>query len=493
MLLTSGMRILVTGGTGVIGEGVIPELRKRGHQVRLLSRHADDDAKQWEGVEAFPGNVTDPSSLHGAAENCDAIVHIAGIVKENPPDLTFEGVNVGGTQNIINEAKRANVQRFLFISSLGADLGASDYHKSKLDAEQLVERSGLAWTIIRPGNVYGPGDEVISLILKMIRALPAVPVIDSGNQEFQPIWYEDLARVLANVLERDDTRGAILEAAGNDVTSMNDLVDRLGNITDRHPIRVPIPMSLASLTTKLAGMAIEVPVDDAQLTMLQERNVVRGNNALDLVNVQPTPLDEGLRRLADAIPEQLPEDGFGSLQHKKFWADIRGSRYTPASLMSLFRDRVNEIMPIEFSAEPDAPTKAEKGGTMTGALPMRGNFQVRVEVADPTHTVFATVEGHPLAGIVEFRTSEEAGALRFAIDVFARAGNFFDWLATRTVGQPAQAANWRAVVQRMIDASGGTSDGVHQDVETLDDDEAKRVETRVREMVQERKRDETRA
>lgn len=487
------MRILVTGGTGVIGEGIIPELRKRGHDVRLLSRHADDDAKQWEGVEAFAGNVSEPSSLHGAADNCDAVLHIAGIVKENPPELTFQSVNVDGTQHVIDEAKRANVQRFLFVSSLGADAGTSDYHKSKLDAEQLVERSGLAWTIVRPGNVYGPGDEVISMILKMIRMLPAIPVIDSGNQEFQPIWYEDLARVLATVLERDDTRGAILEAAGNEVTSMNDLIERLGEITDRHPIRVPIPMSIASLTAKLAGLAIEVPVDDVKLTMLQERNVVRGNNALDLVDVQPTPLDDGLRRLADAIPEQLPEDGFGSLQHKKYWADIRGSRFSPATLMSLFRDQVNEIMPIEFSAEPDAPTKAEIGGTMTGSLPLRGNFQVRVEVADPTHTVFATVEGHPLAGIVEFRTSEEGGALRFAVDVFARAANFFDWVATRTVGKPAQAANWRAVVQRMIDASGGTSDGVHQDAETLDDEAAGRVEKRVKDMVQERKRDETRA
>ena len=53
------MKILVTGGTGVIGEGVIPELIGRGHSVRLLSRHAKEDAKQWPDVEPFEGNVAD--------------------------------------------------------------------------------------------------------------------------------------------------------------------------------------------------------------------------------------------------------------------------------------------------------------------------------------------------------------------------------------------------------------------------------------------------
>src|SRR5690349_1074432 len=133
------MKILVTGGTGVIGEGVIPELLKRNHAVRLLSRHADDDAKQWPGVEPFEGDVTDASSLNGAADGCDAIVHIAGIAFEDPPKLTFQAVNVDGTRNILGEAKRAGVKRFVYVSSLGADIGESDYHKSKSEAERLVE------------------------------------------------------------------------------------------------------------------------------------------------------------------------------------------------------------------------------------------------------------------------------------------------------------------------------------------------------------------
>ncbi|HEX6083213.1 MAG TPA: NAD(P)H-binding protein [Thermoanaerobaculia bacterium] len=475
------MKILVTGGTGVIGEGVIPELITRGHSVRLLSRHAKDDAKQWPDVEPFEGNVADTSSLHGAADGCDAVVHIAGIVAEDPPKVTFQAVNVEGTRNILDEAKRANVQHFVFVSSLGADVGESPYHQSKKAAEEIVAQSELQWTIVRPGNVYGPGDEVLSLILKMVRTLPAIPVIDGGDQEFQPIWHEDLAKMLAAVVERNDLAKQTLEAAGPEITTMKDVVARFSEITGRSPVNVPVPSALA-----------QFGVDENKLQMLKERNVVRGRSAAEVLGVNTTPLDKGLRLLADALKEALPEDGFGSLEHKTFFAEIRGARLSAASLMAAFRERVNEFMPIEFVAEPGAPDRIEKGATLTGSLPLRGNFQVRVEVAEPTHVVFATLEGHPLAGIVEFTSSEEHGVLRFAIDTWTRAANIFDWLAVRTVGAPAQDANWRAVVQRIIDASGGTSEGVQQEKEKLSDEEATRAEERIKSLVQTRKRDEVR-
>jgi NADH dehydrogenase len=474
------MKLLVTGGTGVIGEGAISELIARGHSVRLLSRHATDDAKQWEGVEPFDGDVADAASIANAANGCDAVLHIAGIAAEDPPELTFEAVNVGGTRNMLAEAGRANARRFIFVSSLGADTGTSDYHQSKLAAEELVRNSKLDWTIVRPGSVYGPGDEVISAILKMVRALPAVPVIDGGDQEFQPIWHEDLAKVLAGLLERGDLAKQTLDAVGPEITTMNDLIERFGEITGRKSLHVPVPAALAQLA-----------IDENKLTMLREAKLSQGPNAVETLQIEMTPLEQGLRILADALPESLPEDGVGSLEHKRFWADIRGARVSAAALMTTFRERVNDFMPLEFVAEPGAPEKIEKGVTLTGKLPLRGHFQVRVEVADPTRVVFVTLEGHPLAGIIEFTTAGTADGIRFAIDNYTRASNLFDLIAVRTIGGPAQSANWRAVVQRVINASGGTTDGVHEEKETLRGEEAERLEERVKRIVQDRKREES--
>src|SRR5256885_7401440 len=164
------MRVLVTGGTGVVGSGTVTELLRRGHAVVLLARHAAKDAQQWPtGVTARPGDVADAASVRGAADGCDVVLHMAGVVDE-ADDATFDAVNVGGTANMLAEAERAGVGRFIFVSSLGATRGASAYHASKRKAEQLVRRFRGEWTICRPGNVYGSGDEQISLLLRLVRS-----------------------------------------------------------------------------------------------------------------------------------------------------------------------------------------------------------------------------------------------------------------------------------------------------------------------------------
>src|SRR5699024_4353138 len=106
--------------------------------------------------------------------------------------------NIEGTRLLLAAAEAAGAPFFVFISSLGADEGESDYHRSKRAAESLVRAYRGRWLILRPGNVYGPGDETISMLLKMLRTLPAVPVIDDGEQPFQPVWFADLGEAIAH-------------------------------------------------------------------------------------------------------------------------------------------------------------------------------------------------------------------------------------------------------------------------------------------------------
>jgi NADH dehydrogenase len=221
------MRVLVTGGSGVVGRPTVERLVELGHTVRLLSRHADRDARDWkEGVEGRVADVGDAASLAGAADGCDAVLHLAGIIAEDPPAVTFQKVHVDGTRHLVAESERAGVKRFVYVSSLGAHRGSSDYHRSKRAAEEVVRRFAGQWLVLRPGNVYGPGDEVISLLLKMLRAAPTVPVIGDGDQPFQPIWAGDLAGALARAVEEDAPAGETLELAGPEVTTTNQVLDR---------------------------------------------------------------------------------------------------------------------------------------------------------------------------------------------------------------------------------------------------------------------------
>ena len=503
------MKILVTGGTGVIGAGAIPALLKAGHEIRLLSRGADRDAREYpERVEAFPADISDSASLTGAAQGCEAIVHIGGIVEEKPPEITFDKINVEGTHNILRAAERAGVRRFIFLSSLGADTGASAYHKSKLRAEELVKSFGGEWLILRPGNVYGPGDEVISNLFKMIRTLPVIPVVGLGDQPFQPIWFDDIGAAIARAVEDSMLSGQILELTGGETTSTADLIQRICEITDRKPAQVPLPAWVAQIGTAMAesfggfgqSMAsmsgIGMPINSSKLQMLVEENVIKapeGNALTKVFKISPTPLNIGLRELADSMPELLPEHGVGSMERKRFSADVADAKITSTELLRLFREHVTEIMPIEFAAEPQVPTEANKGATLTGAIPARGNIQVRVEEETADSITFATIEGHPLAGIVTFRSEPLPEGLRFTVEVNARAANIFDWLALRTVGSPMQNQNWKQVIERVVQLTGGQAvDGVQTTSEKLTEDEAAHVESWVRKLVRKRKREEQR-
>ena len=495
------MKILVTGGTGVVGKAAVSELLRRGHFIRLLSRNAEQDSEEWPSdIETWPASVSDSESMNGSAEGCDLVLHVAGIVSESPPEVTFANTNVEGTRNVVREAMRAKCGRLIYISSLGADTGESKYHKSKRGAEDIVRSFAGGWIILRPGNVYGPGDDVASTLLTMVRTLPVVPVVDAGEDKFQPVWVEDLAKAIGDAVERTDLHGKALDLAGDEQTSMNDLVDRLIVITGRKPARMPIPSGIISAGAALAGLVgVKTPITEEQLTMLHEGNVVRvpGQNALTGVfKITPTPLDVGLRWLADEQPEILPAEGIGELQRKLFWADISGSQLSAEELFERLCTKFGELTPwhLDLRAEPGTPTSLEEGATLTMSLPLRGNIQVRVSELTPRSAVLATVRGHPLAGAVRFLAEERGGSVRFEVQTYDRASNPIDWIAMRTVGDSLQGRTWRTLVEAMIAESGGSApDGVQAHEESLPPDQAERIDEWIRDLVMTRRREEERS
>lgn len=502
------MKILVTGGTGVIGTAAIPALLKRGHDVRLLSRHADRDAARFpDRVEPFEADLSQPDRLRDAVAGCAAVVHIAGIVDEEPPEITFEKINVAGTRALRDAASAGGAPFFIYVSSLGADRGESEYHRSKLRAEAVVREYSGPWLILRPGNVYGPGDETLSMLLKMVRNLPALPIVQAGDQPFQPLWCADFGAAIADAVGRPELSGQTLEIAGPDVTTTTAVLDQLAAITGRNPPRLAVPAWLAQFGAKTAeardgfgkkllrGAGFEPPINTAKLQMLLEGSVIPGDHANALVTVfavEPTPLQDGLEQLADMLPEQPPGEGFGAVERTTYTAEIDGSPHSAAALVDLVMERITEIMPLEFAAEPGAPAAAVPGATMTGDLPGRGHFQVRLDERTATSATFVTIEGHPLAGVLTFAIESDGSHLRFSIEIVAQSSNAIDWLAMWTFGRAMQSQNWRAVVRRVVALSGGTAPaGVRKSTTSLDEAETAEVTSRVRAIAAGRERAET--
>ena len=484
------MNVLVTCGTGAIGPSVVNALLERGHTVRLLSRHAEHDSRTWPGsINTVEGDVIDPPSLEGTADGADVVVHLAGIIEEAPPDATFQRVNVEGTRNIVREAERAGVPKIVCVSSLGSMRGQSPHHRSKRDAEAIVRAFSGAWIILRPGAVYGPGDEHISSLLKMVRTLPAVPLIGDGGQLFQPIWHEDAAEAIAQAVERDDLDGGEYDIAGDDITSQRDLLARLQRLTNRATVALPVPELLAQVGLKAAALAgVDVGFSESQLQMLIEGNVLPADadNALTRVfDVTPMPLEKGLRLLADNQPELLPDRGIGPLTRKRYWTDIRGTTLDADRLLDHVRARFRVLAPeiMSTSAEPGTPTCIEEGATLTLSIPLRGHVQLRVAEVDDRRFTLLTVAGHPLAGAVRVQTEPIGDAIRFEVQTYERPASIPDLVLMRTLGGSLQDRAWTHLIQNVVRDTGGRADEVQRSSESLAGSEAAVVQRWAEELV----------
>lgn len=485
------MEVLVTGGTGVVGASAVSTLLKHGHTVRLLSRHAERDSREWpEGVTPIVGDVADVATIAGAADGCDAVVHLVAIVEETPPSATFDRVNVEGTRNVVIEAERAGVRKLVYVSSLGCEQGRSPYHQSKLAGETIVREFHGDWVILRPGAVYGPGDEHFSVLLKMVRTLPVIPIVGDGSQRIQPIWHEDFAEVIALAVERDDVNGGVYDIAGTDVTTQRDLVDHVRRITNRENAAVQVPAFLAQAGIRFAELSgVDIGFGESQLQMLVEGNALPpgSNNALTRVfGIAPKSLDEGLRVLADAQPEQLPDQGVGPLTRKRFWADIRGGRFDADRLLDHVRLSFATLAPAVMSAgaEPRTPNYIEEGVTLTLDLPLRGHVQVRVAEVDERRFTMLTLDGHPLAGAVRMQTEPRGDdAVRFEVQIYDRAGSLPDLLIMRTLGGMLQDRAWNQLIENVVRAAGGREADVQHSSETLSESEAAVVQRWAEELV----------
>jgi NADH dehydrogenase len=314
---------------------------------------------------------------------------------------------------------------------------------------------------LRPGAVYGPGDEHLSVLLRMVRTLPVIPTIGSGAREFQPIWHEDFAAAIAAAAEREDLRCRSLDLGGAELTSQGDLVRRFSELTGREVVQAPVPATVASWGLRALGaIGVDVPFTGEQLDMLADGNVVppgSANALTEVFGIVPTRLDDGLRRLVDEQPAQLPSEGRGTASRKRYWVDIRGSQYDADQLFAHLREHLSELLPatVRVKSDSDGAPILVEGQTLTIELPLRGDVQVRVAEMADQHMSLITVVGHPIAGAVRLLTSNDDGAVRFEIQVYDRPASAIDEVVMRTVGGWLQRSVWIDLAQNVVHASGG--------------------------------------
>jgi uncharacterized protein YbjT (DUF2867 family) len=294
-------RIFVTGATGFVGHAVVRALLTNGFLVRCLVRPGSEALlKGFESIDRVPGDVLEPDGLPPSVEGCSALIHLVGIIREHRASgVTFDRLHTQATANMLGVAREAGVKRYIQMSAVGTRPGAvSRYHRTKWQSEEVVRASALDWTIIRPSLIFGPGDEFVSVLARMVRRLPAVPVLGDGQYQVQPIAVEQVAEGFARALRLPLTVGQTYEMAGPEPHRFVELLDQIGAALAVARVRkIHIPLGLIKIMTRAFGWLPFFPVTKDQITMLEEGNVADPARFYADFSITPEPLAVGLKRM----------------------------------------------------------------------------------------------------------------------------------------------------------------------------------------------------
>ncbi|WP_306060486.1 complex I NDUFA9 subunit family protein [Natronococcus wangiae] len=278
------MEVLVTGGTGFVGQHLCEVLHDRGHDVTAMSRDQDDNAVPDE-VNTVEGDVTDRDSIDETVEGQDAVVHLVALspLYEPTGEKGHQEIHVGGTETIIASMENYQVDHLVHMSALGADpTGPTAYIRAKGQAERAVQESGPDWVIFRPSIIFGDGDELRPFTKKLttpyITGLPG-----GGDTPFQLIWVRDIAPMLAEAVSDNEHLGERYEIGGPEVLTLADVTKLIYRAEGKSVRIIPIPMPLVGLGLSIAAVITFIPFGTDQYRALKFDNTVSENDidALD--------------------------------------------------------------------------------------------------------------------------------------------------------------------------------------------------------------------
>lgn len=201
------MKIAITGGTGFIGKHLARDLVQQGHQVVLVARglySRDISSQSLENTTFVKLDTKDTEGLEQAFAGCEAVAHCAGTSVEDSSQ-TFHQVHVEGTRSAVSAAQLAGVKKFVLVSFLNVRPGTrSAYYTTKWQGEEIVRQSGLNYTILKAGLIYGQGDHLIHNLANLFRKLPVFATVGIREQTIRPVAAEDLVRIIRTVLMQED-------------------------------------------------------------------------------------------------------------------------------------------------------------------------------------------------------------------------------------------------------------------------------------------------
>lgn len=200
-------QVFVTGGTGYLGQRLIPELLKRGHIVRALVR-AGSEARLPGGCEVVIGNALDGKSFEQNIQPADTFVHLVGVPRPSPAKAKqFREIDLVSIHASVPAAVKTGINHFVYLSVAQPAPIMKDYQEVRAEGERLIRESGLLATILRPWYVLGPGHRWPYLLLPFYKAMEFIPQARESAKRLGLVTIAQMTAALLAAIESKNNDG----------------------------------------------------------------------------------------------------------------------------------------------------------------------------------------------------------------------------------------------------------------------------------------------
>ena len=291
--------IFVTGATGYLGRNLIPKLKEY-FEVKCLvrkTRHRDE----IKNCEIVHGDIRDKAFLEQALKNIDVVIHLAAIT--NTLDESIEDVNVNGTKNLIEACKKNKMDRFIFISSTAATKANDPYGKTKKQAEDIIIKSKLKYTILRPGVIYSKDSPNLLNIISINKKIPFfTPIVGDGKYKINPVYINDVISAIIAVINNKKAINKTYYIVGPNNIEFNEFIDIINKNLDIKRKKIHIPIWLCMLIAKLLERLIKkATITVSTIKAIKTTSFYSIGEAKKDFNYNPIDFKDGILKIKDGI------------------------------------------------------------------------------------------------------------------------------------------------------------------------------------------------
>lgn len=251
---------------------------KEGYRIKLATRYPGQAnyirvSGNIGQVEAVKVNIYDEGSISSFLKGSNFVINLIGILNQTRKHK-FNYIHSELPKKIASFSKKMDVERFIHISALGSDIRSkSIYLRSKANGEEAVFSENQNSTIIKPSLVFGYDDNFFNQFASILSFVPIFPLIGYGETKFQPVYVEDLAKLIVRHIS-DTNKKNIYEIGGNEIYSLKEIIEFIVKTTNKKRLLLPIPFSISKLFITPLQIMPKPPITFDQVESLKQDNIL---------------------------------------------------------------------------------------------------------------------------------------------------------------------------------------------------------------------------